>query len=493
MGYTEKVVVIGAGISGLACAFRLKQFGLQPLVLEGSERAGGVIESVRRNGFLFEAGPQFPRFPRAVWQLVHDLNLESEFLAGDPKAKRYILKDGRLHAAPFSPGGLLTTSLVDAKSKFGILGEVFGQTSPPPQEESLAEFVERKFGTVVLDYLVDPIIGTIFFGDARKMGMESAFPVLVEWERNSGSLVRGALRGRNSKNRGAASDNEMTPRQTKSNAKGLRVTDALPSMGSFRSGMGALTERLAEELKDHIRYRQRIKCVAPISSESSAHGERWEIRMLDGERIPTYALVLALPAYATACLLEKSEPRLASLLNDIEYAPFCGVSSAYDRSGVQNKLDGFGFMVPRREGLETICTFWNSSMFGGRAPNGKVLMTSFAGREGSSAIFSSSEETCAQMVEAENAKILGITGRPVDRMVWRNPRALPQYNVGHARRVQQIEDVLRALPNLHIAGNFLTGRSIGDCVEIASKVAEKLHSQFESGDIEPYTEHLEGK
>lgn len=459
-GYAEKVVVIGAGISGLVCAFRLKQFGLQPLVLESSGRAGGVIETVRRNGYLFEAGPQFPRFAEPVWRLMQELHLENEFIAGDPKAKRYILKDGQLYPAPFSVVGMLSTPLIAAKSKFRFISEVVRHTVPPAEEETLAQFIERKFGTDVLDYLVDPAVSTIFFGDAQKMGMESALPALVEWERKSGSLMRGGLRAR------------------KSRVKDLSINDALPSMGSFKSGMAVLPERLVAELGGRVRYKQNIKCVAPLLNDGHETRGGWEIRLHDGQKIAAESLVLAVPAYAAACLLAKSAPQLASLLNAIEYAPFCAVCSAYDRSSVGHDLDGFGFMVPRREGLETICTFWNSSLFPGRAPEGKVLMTSFAGREASSTVFSSPEETCAEIVEAENAKILGITGRPVERMVWRNPRAMPQYNVGHARRVQQIADAVQALPNLHLACNFLTGRSIGNCVQIASQVAENLHSRL---------------
>lgn len=471
-------MIIGAGLSGLACAFRLKQMGLRPLVLEASDRAGGVIQTIRRNGFLFEAGPQFPRFPEPVWRLVHDLNLEGEFIPGDKKAKRYLLKRGHLHLAPFSPGGLLTTRLVASRSKLRILTEVLRHSSPPAHEESLAEFVERKFGPEVLDYMVDPIISTIFFGDPRKMGMESAFPALVEWEQSHGSLMRGALRSLKKKTGVEKSRNSEKTTQSKIASTNLHVTEALPSLGSFQTGMAALPERLAAELKASIRYGQKIEFVFPGRGQSRADSGVWEIHLDEGESITASSLVLATPAYAAAGLLEKSAPELAVLLKAIEYAPFCAVASAYERSSVAHKLDGFGFMVPRREGLETICTFWNSSLFPNRATGGKVVMTSFAGREPSSPLFTASEKECALAVEAENAKILGITAPPVDRMVWRNPRALPQYNVGHARRVTQINGAVRALPNLHLAGNFLTGRSIGDCVQIAFQVAENLHSQF---------------
>ena len=149
-------------------------------------------------------------------------------------------------------------------------------------------------------------------------------------------------------------------------------------------------------------------------------------------------------------------------LQAIEYAAVCAVGSAYGRSQMVDPLHGFGFMVPRREGFETICTFWNSSLFPRRAPEGKLLMTSFAGRNMSNDRAGFDEEKYAQAVEAENAKALGIKGPPLDRLVWNDSRALPRYNVGHARRVAELQSILRTMPNLRLAGNFLKGRSIGD-------------------------------
>jgi oxygen-dependent protoporphyrinogen oxidase len=141
-------------------------------------------------------------------------------------------------------------------------------------------------------------------------------------------------------------------------------------------------------------------------------------------------------------------------------------------------------MVPRREGLQTICTFWNSSLFPGRAPDGKVLMTSFAGREMNNNGVAPGEEGFARIVEAENATALGIKAPPVDRVVWKDSRALPQYNVGHATRVAEIQNIARTIPNLTIAGNFLRGRSIGDCVEVAFEAAQDVHSRIRTGGIQ---------
>jgi oxygen-dependent protoporphyrinogen oxidase len=483
----EKVVIVGAGISGLTAAFRLKRLGISSVLLEASARPGGLIATRRRNGFLFETGPQFPRFPAPLWQLVRELDLEEEFVAGNSKANRYIFRHGSLHPAPFSPIELLQTRLVGFKSKLRVLADPLGYSHPPDHEESLAEFVERKFDREILDNLVDPVISTIFLGDARRMGMESAFPALVEWERRKGSLLRGALAARKAKQDHSHPDtsssrtevNRAARNDANGNANGLHVTQALPTLGSFKSGMAALPERLADELKSAMRYGVEVSSIASLNNNERAESSGWQLRLRDGETIIADHVVLAVPAHVAARLLETGAPQLASLLNAIEYAPICTVSSAYERSQVANTLDGFGFMVPRREDLHTICTFWNSALVDGRAPKGKVLITSFAGRNGDDDFANMNDESCAQAVEVENARILGIRGDALDRVVWRDARALPQFNVGHSRRIKEISDMLRSIPSLHLAGNYLSGRSIGECVDVASHLAEKLHSQLQ--------------
>jgi oxygen-dependent protoporphyrinogen oxidase len=477
MGYAEKVVIVGAGISGLACAHYLKKRGIPSLVLEASDRPGGVIHTVRRNGFVFEIGPQFPRFPASLMQVIRDLHLEAEFIAGDSRAKRYIFRKGTLHDAPLSPLAFLRTPLVGFKSKLRMVSEPFGYSHPPDEEESLADFVLRKFDVSILDNLVDPFISTVFLGDPRKMGMLSAFPALVDWERRRGSLFRGALIARKSK-QGALNRNGMP--KPGPGKHSMSVTDSLPTLGSFQSGMGALPEALATELEDTVRYNIRISSISETAAEPGASASHWRLTLGDREPIVAEHLVLAVPAYVAASLLAPTAQQTSSLLHAIEYAPICVVCSAYAGSQITNGLDGFGFMVPRREGLHTISTFWNSSLFSNRAPAGSVLLTSFAGRDANDALYTMPDQASAQTIESENAKILGISGEPLDRVVWKDSYALPQYNVGHVRLVSQITESLRTRPNLHLAGNFLTGRSIGDCLDLASRVAENLHTRLAS-------------
>ena len=475
MGYTQKVVIVGAGISGLACAYRLRQLGIPCLVLEAQGQPGGAIASARRDGFLVELGPQCPRFPAAVWQMVKDLRLENEFVTGDPAVKRYIYRRGILHSAPFSPVGILTTPLIGLSTKLRLLAEPLRNTRPPEREETLAEFVTRKFGADFVDNLVDPVVSTIFFGDASRMGMESAFSDLVKWEREHGSLVRGAIRARNSK------------RESNGNGRSMKVTDALPSLGSFQSGMGRLPERLAEHLREQVHYGARVESVARVDELEHESTGAWQIRLAEGETITAEQVILSLPAYEAARVLEAGVPSLSRELQTLEYSAMTSVSIGYERGAVQNDLDGFGFMVPRKEGLSTICTFWNSSLFPGRAPEDKVLMTSFVRSDSAE----SSQDVLVRKVEAENAKILGISGEPVTRQVWSQPRALPQYNVGHNKRVAGIRELLTTLPTLHLAGNYLEGRSIGECVELAFAVAEELQGPAREAEVREVTRSSE--
>jgi protoporphyrinogen/coproporphyrinogen III oxidase len=475
VGYAEKVVIIGAGISGLACAYRLRQLGVSCVVLEAASRPGGVIATERRNGFLFEAGPQCPRFSAPVWEMMREVGLDREFVAGDPKAKRYVLRNGDLHRAPFSPGGLLTTGLVSTGSKLRILTEVFSSSAPPATEETLAAFVRRKFGSEILDNLVDPIVSTVFLGDAEKMGMQSAFPALVDWERGSGSLVRGAIRARNRRSRSAVSPGGQ-PASSNGTKRSLRVTDSLPPLGSFRTGMAALPEHLAAYLGPAIRYDAKVASLASGSAATMSGAKLWRIVTAVGETLIAQNVILAVPSHAAGSLLDNVSPNLAGLLEEIEYAPLCVVSAAYERSSVKNSLDGFGFMVPRREGLRTICTFWNSSLFSGRAPQDRVLITSFARMNDPQ--FGTSAQEIGEQVHHENARILGISAAPVERQVWSNEEALPQYNVGHAERVSKIAQALRQYPNLQVIGSFLRGRSIGDCVDVAFAAADDLYGRI---------------
>jgi oxygen-dependent protoporphyrinogen oxidase len=476
MGTTRHAIVIGAGITGLVCAFRLQQSGVPVILLEAADSAGGMIATFEKNGFLFEAGPQCPRFAQPLWDLVREIGLAAEFVRGDSRAPRYILKDGRLHVAPFSPFSFAFTGLVGPVSKYRLLTEVLRRSRAPRDEESLAEFVRRKFDGDILDYLVDPFVAAIFAGDSEKIGIESAFPFLARWEREHGSLLRGALRSRNGNSASASRDKQ--PRQaTRARQKSLVVTESLPSLGSFRAGLGVLPKTLARRLGDSIRLRATVQSVESVETREDPDST-WRLRLGDGEVLSGAALVMSTPAYEAARLLQKAAPQLSTMLSDISYAPMAVVSSGYDRARVRHPLHGFGVMIPPREKLSTIFSVWNSSVLEGRAPAGKALITSFAGGSTNPAFVEEDDASIAAIVEREMGAVLGIDGAPVERFVWKHLQALPQFNLGHARTVTRIRKALTGTPGLYLAGNYLDGRSLADCVGSGSRTAEEIAANF---------------
>jgi oxygen-dependent protoporphyrinogen oxidase len=477
MSAMQQVIVIGAGLTGLTCAFRLQQSGMRVLLLEAADSPGGLIATFEQNGFLFEAGPQCPRFAPALWSLVRDLELQDEFVPGDSRLPRYLLKNGKLHKAPFSPFGFLATGLVGAGSKYRLLTEALRGSRPPADEESLAGFVRRKFDDEVLAYLVEPFISAIFAGNTEQIGVASAFPFLARWEREHGSVLRGAIRERKRKAPANSQPISQPASAGKHTGRRLAVTDALPAMGSFRRGLGTLPRALAQKLGDSIRFGAKVEAVAGRAAAGGADSP-WRLRLSNGEEITSTGLVVTAPAYEAARLLGMTAPALGAKLSELSYAPMVVVSSGYDRTQVRNSLHGFGLMIPRREKLNTFFNVWNSSVIGGRAPAGKVLLTSFAGGATNPEFVRLEEKAIAQIVEAEMAAVLGINGPSIERLVWKFPKALPQFNVGHAQTAAGIRQAVKGLPGLFLAGNYLEGRSLGDCVEIGSRTAQEVMHQF---------------
>ncbi|MFZ0522130.1 MAG: protoporphyrinogen oxidase [Candidatus Acidiferrales bacterium] len=472
MSVTRRVIVIGAGITGLACALRLHRSGIRVLVLEASDVPGGMIATSQKNGFLFEAGPQCPRFARPLWDIVRDVELEDEFVPSPPGARRFILKAGELHEAPFSVRRFVSTRLVGATSKYRLLTEALRRAHPPAAEESLAEFVRRKFDDDVLAYLVDPFISAIYAGDTEQMGVESAFPFLAKWEREGGSVLRGAIRSRKPSVSGS-------PQATSSPAgrKTLDLTESLPRMGSFRTGLAALPKAIATKLGDSMSFRVKAESIEPVAVNGGSR-PGWRLRLVGGEELTASVVVVTAPAYEAARLLQNAAPKLGTMLAEISYAPMAVVSSGYDRAQVRNPLRGFGVLVPRREKLNTFFNVWNSSLLAGRAPEGKVLLTSFTGGSTNPAILERDDAAIAEIIEGEMGAVLRIDGPPAERCVWKYPRALPQFNLGHARRITSIREALAELPGMYLAGNYLQGRSLGDCAELGSRTADLVKRHF---------------
>jgi len=456
MAASKHVIVVGAGISGLSCAYRLHQLGADVTLLEASPRPGGLIGATQKDGFLFESGPQSFQTTGLLLTLIRELGIESDLQKADPSAARYILLHGKLRKIPTSPQAMLTSSLLGAHSRWKILSEPFRKTRPPAAEESVAKFARRKFGDEILEYLVGPFVSGVYAGDPEKLSLKAAFPSLAEWEREYGSVLRGAKKARKDPN-------------------------APPSsLCSFRQGVARLPNAIAEKLGNRIHIgitAQSLNRLGPneddvfrINTQSAG----------ESATVQASAIVLATPAYVSAHLIESLSAQLGHTLSGIEYAPVAVVASGYYRRQIGEPIDGFGFLVPRREKLHTLGTVWNSSLFPARAPEGAVTVTSFAGGAANPEIANEPEDQIAKIIQSENEHVLKIVGSPITSAVWRYPRALPQYNLGHGHMVEAIRDAERQLPGIFFAGNYLEGPALGKCVENGFQTAEAVQNYLQA-------------
>jgi oxygen-dependent protoporphyrinogen oxidase len=453
------VIVIGGGISGLACAFRLKQRGIPFLLLEKSNRFGGVVQSIQQNGFQFEHGPQSFTLTSPLNELIHAAGLSGELLRAPSRMPRYIYVGGKLVPAPMSPFSLLTTSLLTAGTKWNLLTEPLRRTHPPEEDESIASFVRRKFGNSLLDNLAAPFVSGVYAGDPEKLSLRSAFPQVHEWEKNHGSLLRGAIR-------------KMRSRPKNPNAPKVR------GICSLQRGVSSLFDALGANLGDSARLGVGVEAVIRNTSDSK---ERFEVRCKFGETQQTESLAAGAVICATetapaGAMLAPSSEQFTKSLARIPYAPIAVVSAGYRRDAVGRALDGFGFLVPRKEGLRVLGCVWNSALFPGRAPEGHVLLTSFAAGALNPELCSWNEERISAAIHEDISRVLNITAQPVVQSVHVYQRAIPQYNLGHFRIMTELQWTCDATPGLYLTGNYLEGPSMGACVERSFRVVDSIEN-----------------
>jgi oxygen-dependent protoporphyrinogen oxidase len=437
-------LVVGAGISGLTAAYRLQRAGRSVQVLDAAARPGGVIGSERRDGCLFERGPNSALDTTPlIGELVAELGLGTQLqFASKTADTRYVVRNGRLTALPTSPGAFFTTPLFSASAKLALLREVFVAAAPAESEESIAAFVRRRLGSEFLDYAIDPFVAGIYAGDPEAISVRAAFPKLHALEQRYGSLIRGQILG--------ARERRRQKEAAKNTAKSF----------SFAQGMQQLTDALAAALAGlqlqarAVRIERDAAGVFTLQAEQAGVLRRWRAR----------ALVLAVPADAAAALLQPHCADAAAALQAIAYAPVATVASAYAAADVGHALDGFGCLVPRKEARRVLGVLFSSSMFGGRAPAGTALLTTFVGGQRRPELAALGEGEIADLAQQEHTALLGARGRPAFQVVTRWPRAIPQYTLGHLGRVARAEAARQQLPGLFFCANWTGGVSVGDCI-----------------------------
>jgi oxygen-dependent protoporphyrinogen oxidase len=446
-------MVIGAGISGLVCAHALKKRGVETLVLEASPRAGGVIQSDRRDGFLLELGPQSFNVTAPVMNLARELQIDTQLVGVPHRAPRYVLINGKLRRIPLSPPAFFSSSLAGMKTKWRVVSDIIGHSAPPEDDESLANFVRRKFSAELLEKLVGPFVSGIYAGDPERLSLRSAFPQLYEAEKSAGSVIRGSLRA-------VKTDGAPTER---------------PSLQTFRDGNQTLVDALARGLGPNLRCGIEVQSVSLSGPGSST--VQFEITALSDGRTETFEaerLIVATNASRAGMLLRGIDARLEEILQAMEYAPVAVVSLGYKKTAVGHSLNGFGFLAPRSSGLRVLGTVWNSSLFPDRAPKGQVLLTSFVGGVTDPGVISLSAGELVALAHRELAPVLKFSQAPTFSYVQKYETAIPQLNVGHGTRLAELEQIRAKYPTLRFVGNYLGSPAIGPCIERAVAIASGL-------------------
>ena len=463
MSNQVQALVVGGGISGLTAAYALQKAGISTLVVESNERPGGVIRSLERDGYLLECGPQSFSGNASITGISRDLEILDQRVLADPKAPRYVLIDGKLQNVPMGPG-LLVSPILAGGTRGAILKDILGKSRAPEPDESIADFVRRKYSPTLLDRLVGPFVSGIYAGDPEKISLRAAFPILYEAETAAGSVMRGAFKVM--KQRKAKRGN--TPREK-------------ATLQTFLQGNETLIQALTEKLDERIFCDVEVTSITAMDPGREAKAPRFLVTMntpggeqtLEAER-----LVLAVPTQVAGRLLSGLSKAFLKPLCEIEYAGVGVVSLGYRKKDIGSELAGFGFLVPRSSGLNVLGTVWNSSLFAGRAPDGEVLLTSFVGGATNPGILVRSPEDLVQIVHRELVPLLTLKKEAVFSNVTVWARAIPQYNLGHTARLAEIDRLRASFPGLHLAGSYLNGPAIGTCVEHALKVADEIRISF---------------
>lgn len=415
------VIIIGAGISGLSCAWTLKRLGIDAVVLESSSRAGGVIRTDNIAGYQVELGPNSCQAAPPALRLVEEVGLWDDLLAPAANAPRFVYWNGKLRKFPLGP--LSTAGILRILSEPLIRSKFTA-------DESVRDFFIRRVGRQAHDRLVAPALTGIYAGNTANLSMAAVFPKIVEMERNHGSLTRAFL--------STLKKREKPDAAARPKPKG--------GIFSFPNGMETLTRTLSQQL--NVRYGVKDARIgdAPVT-------------------------VLAVPSYQASALLRVTNPPLASLLESVQYAPMVIAAVSLPDDSFKEPLRGFGFLVPRHQGLHLLGGLFNSALFPDRAPKGRELVTCFVGGMFEPEAIDWPEEQVWQVVCPELKRALQSSEMPEPVALFRHRSAIPQYNVGHEGWAASVKEELKKSPGLFITSNYLEGVSVPACIDQGDRTA----------------------
>jgi oxygen-dependent protoporphyrinogen oxidase len=508
-GRRVRIVVVGGGMAGLGAARALEAARVQDpsidwRLYEQDARFGGKVHTVRREGYVVEGGPDSAIIEKP-WPITtaREVGIGDRFLdCNEDIRKSFVYTRGRLHELPegiilmvptrmlpFALSGLVSWP---GKVRMGLdlvlprggaaTGGPAGAAGPA-LDESLGDFVRRRLGKEALQRIAEPIVAGIHAGDPEQMSVRATFPMFLDMEREHRSLILAMLKRRKARQKAAAArggapgaGGRGVSGAGQGAPGGTRPPGPRSYFYSFTTGLQDLSDAIVaslppERLHSGVAVKAMAECGAGCGARAGSG--TYALQLSDGSRVVADAVVLATPAWASGDLLRAVAPLVAADLSSIEYVTTATASVAFRREQVGHDLKGFGFVVPRAEDRPVMATTWSSSKFDGRAPDGCVLLRSFLGRAGREAAAQLDDDEMAKVVRAELREIMGISAEPEFVEIFRWPRGMPQYRVGHVDLVAHIEAAVARVPGVELAGGAYHGIGIGDCLREGAAAADR--------------------
>lgn len=452
----RKVVIVGAGITGLTTAYWLRRRSVDVTVLEKESFVGGNIQTLKNGGRLFDSGPNSGlETTPLISQLVDELDLKDEFCYADASAnKRYILRNEKLHPLPMDPKSFVKSRLFSTKGKLRLLLEPLIGKSEDGYYQSIANFVRRRLGAEFLDYAINPFISGVFAGDPEQLSVKSAFPKLYRLEEVYGGLVKGMIKGRK--------ERKLRGDKSKQNAE----------MFSFKSGMKVLPEALYKYLQDSVLLDE------PVQRIQSENG-KWRIDTISEKKTKKYivdSVLFTIPSFEVSEILRDVDGRLSNYLDSIYYPPVIVLNLIFRKQDIGQKLDGFGFLIPEKEKKTFLGAIWGSVIFPNRSNYDEDSFTIFIGGAREPMLMQADIQIRIDEVVADFKKLMNIYSEPISTQyrVWE--KAIPQYNIGYIEYENYFEKFEKRFPGIFLGGNYRGGISVGDCIKNSEGLADKIIS-----------------
>jgi oxygen-dependent protoporphyrinogen oxidase len=447
-----RLLIVGGGISGLSLAYFLleKDPSFDILVLESEKKAGGKIWTDRVEGFLCEGGVNgfLDNRPRTL-ELAAKLGL-TPVRSNDAARKRFIFSDGKLHMLPESPLSFFTSNLLSLYGRLRIVWEIVVPKGGG-DDETLADFARRRLGREAFEKLIDPMASGIYAGDPETMSLKGCFPRIYDLENKYGSLIQG-----------------MIKLQKEAKKTGKKVG---PGPGgvltSFYDGMEVFIAALKNFLGERLKAESKVVSI-------DKKGDTYTVFLSDNSKIEAEGVVIATPAHAASEIVKDFNRNLSLTLGEILYPPVSVVCLGYRKDKIGQPLDGFGFLVPKRENRRILGTLWDSSIFPNRAPEGYVLLRSMLGGARAVEVALQDENRLINTVMDETKKIMDIQAQPDFAKVYTHEKGIPQYLLGHGKRLEVIDTIVSSHKGFYMTGNSYRGIGVNDCVENSYKLAERI-------------------